>query len=84
MTGKIETLARRLRMVFEGRGGWALPNRYNKRPADGYATVGYGWITRAIKEAGLPVYRYWSGSNPTPSSQAPTEVVRTALTLAGV
>ena len=50
-----------------------VPNRRNKRVADGWACPGNGKWTRAVKAAGLPWDKYWSGANPTPSTQYPQE-----------
>ena len=47
----------------------------NHRPHGGWSVVGNGAITQAIKAAGLPTDCFWSGSAPTPSTQAPTKIV---------
>ena len=52
--------------------------RRNGKPSEGWAVCGQSGITRAIKLAGLPYNQFWSGSNPTPSTQAPAEIVRRA------
>lgn len=57
--------------------GYPPCNRRNGRPADGW-THGYPLITRAIKGTGLPYDNYWSGSNPTPATQYPIEIVDAA------
>lgn len=51
------------------------PDCRNKRPATGWDVVGNAGFTRAIRAAGLPNTNYWSGSAPTPSTQAPKEIV---------
>ena len=70
----ITELAKILEKEFKGENFQACDCR-NKRPGTGWAIVGHPGITRAIKEAGLPYNSYWSGSNPTPSTQAPQDVV---------
>jgi len=54
----------------------------NKRPGTEWVVVGHSGITRAIKIAGLQWNSYWSGSNPTPSTQAPKKIVNRAYELA--
>jgi hypothetical protein len=61
---------------FGGRTRWEGPDCSNRRPGRGWAVVGHAGFTLAIKAAGIPTYRFWSGANPTPSTQAPGEVVR--------
>jgi len=74
MKMKITELAKILEEEFKNK---SFPNCdcRNKRPGTGWAVVGHAGITLAIKEAGLPYNNYWSGSNPTPSTQAPKEIV---------
>jgi hypothetical protein len=67
-------LSEKLQKEFAGK-TFIKPDCYNKRPAIGYAIVGHSGITNAIKLSGLPIYNYWSGSAPTPSSQAPIGIV---------
>ena len=64
----------KLEAEFKGK-SWPGVDCRNKRPATGWAVVGHSGYTRAIIAAGLPITDYWSGSNPTPSSQAPKEIV---------
>jgi hypothetical protein len=70
-----EWRVKKLRKKFAGK-DWDGPDCYNKRPGTGWAIVGHAGYSRAIAMAGLPLANYWSGSNPTPSSQAPKEIVR--------
>ncbi len=67
-------LSEKLKKEFTGK-TFPAPNRFNKRPAIGYTIVGHCAITNAIKLAQLPVYNYWAGQAPTPSSQAPIDIV---------
>lgn len=50
------------------------PNRFNRRPAEGWVCPGNAQWSRAVRDAGLPIANFWSGSNPTPSSQYPVEI----------
>jgi len=59
---------------FAGR-SWEGPDCRNKRPGTGWAIVGHSGFTVAIQTAGLPVDNFWGGSNPTPSTQSPKEIV---------
>ena len=73
----IEKLSGELKKIFIGK-KFSSCNRRNKKPADGWTTCGQSGITRAIKLAGLPWNQFWSGSNPTPSTQAPEEIIKMA------
>lgn len=81
MKTTIDKLSRELKKKF-GRRKFPRCNRWNKNTAEGWSVIGHCGITRAIKKAGLPISNFWSGSNPTPSSQAPTEIVIYAYKLA--
>lgn len=43
----------------------------NARTIEGWANIGNGTITRAVKLAGVPTMKYWSGSAPTASTALP-------------
>ncbi|MBW1728993.1 MAG: hypothetical protein JRJ62_15805 [Deltaproteobacteria bacterium] len=79
-TKKTEVIAGFLRQIFAG-DQFPPCRRRNGKPSDGWSVVGHPGITRAIKMAGLPWEKFWSGKNPTPSTQAPTLVVMTAREL---
>lgn len=78
MRVSIKELATILQQQFHGRQTWGGVNSRNKRPAKGWTVIGHCGLTRAIKLAGLPTAKYWSGSNPTPSTQAPAVIVEEA------
>ncbi len=77
----IKKLAEELKKEFNEK-KFAPCNRRNGRPADGWEICGYSGITLAIKMAGLRWNHYWSGSAPTPSTQAPAEIVKRAYEIA--
>ena len=76
----VAELAQRLNRHFKGK-RFPPCNRRNGKPADGWSIVGHSGITRAIMQAGLPYNAYWSGSNPTPSTQAPSVIVAYARSI---
>ncbi len=57
--------------------GYPPCNRRNGKPADGWVKGCY-ILSRAIKNTGLPYNNYWSGSNPTPSTQYPRAIYEQA------
>ena len=69
----IKQLTRALQKEFAGKKLPTVPNRRNKRVAQGWACPGNAKWTRAVKAAGLSWDKYWSGANPTPSTQYPQE-----------
>lgn len=77
----INKLAEVLEKEFKGQ-KFNSCTRRNGRPSDGWSICGMPGITRAIIQAGLPYNQFWSGSNPTPSTQAPIEIVKRARELA--
>jgi len=77
----IDQLSEKLSEKFAGR-KWDAVTRRNGTPSDGWAIVGHPGITRAIKDAGLPWARFWSGKAPTPSTQAPEEIIKYAKGIA--
>jgi len=80
MKTTINDLAAVLKEKFSGK-TFDPCTRRNKIPSKGWCVVGYAAITKAIKQAGLPYNQFWSGSNPTPSTQAPIEIVVFAQSL---
>ena len=77
----INQLSIDLKTKFAGK-IYPKPDCYNGHPGNGYSIVGHAGITKAIIQSGLPVYNFWSGKNPTPSSQAPSEIVDYARKIA--
>jgi hypothetical protein len=73
----IKALAVELKTKFQGQ-SFPACTRHNGRPSDGWSIVGEGAITQAIRLAGLPNHDFWSGMAPTPSTQAPSEIVNYA------
>lgn len=80
MKNKTKMIAEFLGQIFAG-DQFPPCRRRNGRPSQGWSVVGHPGITRAIKMAGLPWDQFWSGKNPTPSTQVPTLVVMTAREL---
>lgn len=77
----IKKLASILQDEFAGK-TFSSCTRRNGKPSYGWTICRKAGITRAIRMAGLPYNQYWSGSNPTPSTQAPTEIVNKAWDIA--
>jgi hypothetical protein len=48
--------------------------RRNRRPAPGWTVPGNAKWTKAVKAAGVPWDHFWSGIDPTPSTQYPQDV----------
>ena len=46
----------------------------NKSPNGGWVVPGISRYTQAIKKSRLPYDKFWSGSNPTPSTQYPKAI----------
>jgi len=74
MKTTVNQLAKTLQSEFAGRTFPACTRR-NGKPSDGWSVIGHTGLTRAIKAAGLPWDKFWSGSLPTPSTQTPAEIV---------
>jgi len=77
MKVRIIELAEILERKFKGKTFPGCDCR-NGHPATGWEVIGHPGLTRAIKLSGLPYNNFWSGSNPTPSTQAPREIVEEA------
>lgn len=77
----VKKLAGELKKEFAGESFTRCTCR-NKHTAEGWSKCGKAGVTNAIKLAGLPWDSFWSGSAPTPSTQAPEEIVRRAYELA--
>ncbi len=73
MKTTIKQLAQILAEEFKNK-KFAPCTRRNGKPAPGWTTTGSGAMTQAVKLAGLPYNQFWSGSNPTPSTQVPIEI----------
>ena len=79
----ITTLATQLSTEFgDDQDKFPRCTRRNRVPAEGWSICGHSGITRAIAKAYLPLANFWSGSLPTPSSQAPSQIVKRARELA--
>jgi len=74
MKAKTVEISKKIEKLFKNNDYPAVDCR-NKRPATGWAVVGNCQFTNAIRMAGLPNDNFWSGSAPTPSTQAPSEIV---------
>jgi hypothetical protein len=67
-------IAEALSTKFSGQ-NFTAPDRYNRRPGTGFCVPGKAKWTRAIGMSGIGcAFKFWSGSNPTPSTQYPIEV----------
>jgi len=69
-----EFIATKLKEIFS-KNGFDPCLRRNGHPSPGWNVVGDAGLTRAIKLSGLPWDRFWSGKNPTPSTQAPIPII---------
>ena len=74
MKATIKSIAEDLKKEFIGK-VFTPCTRRNGKPSIGWMIIGHPGLTRAIKQSGLPYNQFWSGSNPTPSTQSPDEIV---------
>jgi hypothetical protein len=75
MKATVKEMAEAIRSNFAGQ-KFSPCTRRNGTPSPGWTTTGRAGFTIAVKNAGLPWNQFWSGMNPTPSTQVPIEIYK--------